>query len=295
MAEHRDAVTRAAGGRERSPHGRSAAAARTARLALLLQRARLRAALQYRTDLLLQAAMGVAYQCSGFAFVWIVLQTFPSLAGWSLAQVAFLYALRLLSHAFWLLPFNPLVIMDQMVREGEFDRYLVRPLNPLIQVITTRAMRMGAFGDLAAGTALFVVASRAARVDWSAAAVVFCVLAVLGGALIESAAQLALAALTFRWLETARVRGLVEDVFNGFGSYPLKIFGGATEWLLTFVIPLAFVAYLPASLLLGPSVQDGLRVSAWVAWLGPAIGLALFVAAYAFWSSQLRHYQSAGH
>lgn len=180
---------------------------RTVRLAVLLQQARLRAALQYRLDLVLTAIMGIAYQASGLAFVWVVLSRFGELAGWGFAEIALLCGLRVLAHALWLLPFNAIIAVDRLVREGEFDRYLVRPLNPLVQVLTTRVVRMGSFGDMVTGVVLFVLASRAARVDWSVAAVVFLVLAVVGGALIEGAVQLALGALSFRLIDTMRVRG----------------------------------------------------------------------------------------
>lgn len=262
------------------------------RLYWILQRASLRGALHYRMNLLVMVVTGAIYQGSGFAFVWVVLHRFPSLAGWSFAQVAFLYGLRLLAHALWLLPFNALLTFDWLVREGEFDRYLLRPLNPLVQLMTTRTMRMGSAGDLVAGIAIFAVAARAAGVDWSPLAIGFCVLAIAGGALIEAAVQLGLAGLTFRLLDTYNLREAVDDLFSTFGSYPLKIFGAGTEWLLTFVVPVAFAAYLPASTLLG---TGDLRVAPWLGYAGPALGLGLFVLAYRFWRGQLRYYQSAGH
>jgi ABC-2 type transport system permease protein len=278
-----------------APRPPLARARRTLRIAALLQGARVKAALQYRADLLLQTGMGVMYQGSGFAFVWIVLETFPTLGGWTFAEVALLYAVRLLAHSLWLVFFNPLVVVDQLFREGEFDRYLVRPINPLVSAMTTRALRMGAFGDLLMGIVVFVAAASAVDVDWGPATAAALALAVVGGAMIETAVQLFLASLSFRWLETFRLRGMVEDVFNTFGSYPLKIFGGGVEWFLTFVVPVAFVAYLPTGVLLGKEMSVPFLATGAVFAVVPLLGGTLLWLAYRFWRGQIAHYQGVGH
>jgi len=62
--------------------------------------------------------------------------------------------------------------------------------------------------------------------------------------------------------------------------------------VLTFVLPIAFVAYFPATVLLGRT--DALSVPAWLAALAPLVGALLFTAAYTFWRHQIRHYSSSG-
>lgn len=271
----------------------AAAVRRQARIWWALQRAAMRARLQYRLDIVIGMLMGIAYQGSGFAFIWIVLSRFHSLGGWTLEQVAFLYGLRLVSHALWLVPFGRVSIgLDQVVREGEFDRYLLRPANPLLQAMTS-GMHAAPLGDLATGIAILATAASRAGVDWSPLALAFCVLAVVGGALVECSAQLALSALTFRLLDTHPLRWFVDDLFGYFGSYPMRIFGAGTEWALTVLVPVAFVAYLPASVLLGRG--DELRVAPAVAYAAPLLGVVTFALAYRLWAGQLRAYQSSGH
>lgn len=248
--------------------------------------------MQYRLNALISVATGAVYQGSGFAFIWVVMHTFPSLAGWSLPEVAFLYGLRLTAHALWLIPLSALIGIDWMVREGEFDRFLLRPLNPLVQLMTKR-MGVGQVGDLMVGITLLVIAAQSSGVTWTLGMIGFCLLAIVGGALVEAAAFLALSSLSLRMVDTFALRVFVDDVFSRFGSYPMKIFGGATQWLLTFVLPVAFVAYVPASVILDRT--DELNVHVGVAYAAPLLGVALFACAYLFWHRQLRHYQSVGH
>jgi len=78
-----------------------------------------------------------------------------------------------------------------------------------------------------------------------------------------------------------------------FGSYPLHIFGDLARFVLTFGVPVAFIAYLPSTVLLGRTGE--LSVHPALAYGAPLVGAALFGAAYLFWRSQIPHYQSSGH
>ncbi|GFJ96330.1 hypothetical protein Prum_099720 [Phytohabitans rumicis] len=59
------------------------------------------------------------------------------------------------------------------------------------------------------------------------------------------------------------------------------------------MFPLAFVAYLPAAVLLNRTGE--LAVPAWLAWASPAVGGLLTFLAYRFWRWQSRYYTSSGH
>ncbi|MGP3955464.1 ABC transporter permease [Nonomuraea sp. 3N208] len=260
---------------------------RTLRLYVLLQRASARGAMQYRLNTVIGILSGAIWQGTGFAFIWVVMHSFPSLAGWGLAEIAFLYGLRLTAHALAMIPLMSVNDIQWVVRNGEFDRFLLRPLNPLVQLMGNR-MGIAQFGDLLVGVTLLVVAGQSAHVQWTAWLIVFCLVAIVGGALIEAAFFLALCSLSLRMVDTFALRVFVDDVFSKFGSYPMKIFGGAIEWLLTFVLPVAFVAYVPSSVILN-KLDNPWALAA------PLIGVVLIALAYLIWRRQLDHYQSVGH
>src|SRR5207237_10512254 len=70
------------------------------------------------------------------------------------------------------------------------------------------------------------------------------------------------------------------------------IFGGATQFFLTFGIPVAFIAYFPATVLLGRTGE--LAVSPVLAYLAPLAGAIVFGLAILVWKHELPQYQSAG-
>ncbi|MEV0220770.1 ABC-2 family transporter protein [Streptomyces sp. NPDC050704] len=258
----------------------------------LLLAAAWRSQLQYRANLLFMIVGGIAYQCVGLVFVWAVVERFGEIGGWSLTEISFLYGMRLTAHALWTIPFNQLNRLDEVIREAEFDRYLVRPAGLLVQ-LTTRQINPQVAGDLLAGVGLLAVSAGLVNRDWTAATVGYLVLAIVGGALVELSLQLAGAALCFKLLSTRSFRLLIDSVFNNFGGYPMNAFPLATQFALTFIVPLAFVAYFPASELLGRA--DEVLVHPWIATASPLVGLLCLSASYSFWRSQARHYGSAGH
>jgi ABC-2 type transport system permease protein len=182
---------------------------RTLRVWWLLAGAAHRGQLQYRANFLLNVLGGLSFQLSSLAVIWVVLARFGTLGGWTLPQIAFLYGMRLTAHGLWMVFCQPLSQIDYLIKEGEFDRFLTRPANVLVQVITWRATIM-AFGDLLGGVTVLLLAATRVGVDWTVPKIVFVLLAVVGGALVEGSFQLAASALAFRTLSTVFLKIYVD-------------------------------------------------------------------------------------
>jgi ABC-2 type transport system permease protein len=265
---------------------------RTAAITLELFASALRGRMQYRANFLTMVVFGLVYQLTGFVFIWVLLSRFQAVGGWTLGEVAFLYGLRLVVHGLHMVLFGGIGQARWLIRQGHFDRYLVRPVGPLLQSMSINLPANG-FGDLLGGIVLFAIAATMVDVDWSPQAFAYLVMAIVGGALLEGALQVLVAALTFRFLETGNFSFFLFSFFDGFGNYPLSIFNAPLQLLLTWGVPVAFVAYFPASVLLARTGE--LSVQPWVAYAAPLAGVAWFALAYWMWRRGLRGYKSAGH
>jgi ABC-2 type transport system permease protein len=264
----------------------------TLTLGIALWMAGLRSALQYRTDTFIVIVMALAFQVTGFAFAWVVLSRFGTLAGWTLGQIAFLYGLRLIVHAVAGVLTGPFFGLEWQVRSGEFDRYLIRPLSPLVQFMTHR-VEIGILGDVLGGIAIFLAANQVTGLAWTPAALVYLLLAIVGGALAEAATRILIGALSFRFLASQSFLFLADSVFSNFANYPLTIFGGILQFLFTFVLPLAFVAYVPASVLLDLTAE--LQVNPLLAYVAPVVGFIWIGVAVRVFNRESGNYQSTGH
>jgi ABC-2 type transport system permease protein len=261
-------------------------------IALSMWAASVRSELQYRANFLIMVLMGIVYQGTGFAFIWVVLARFQALAGWTLGEIAFLYGLRLVMHALNGALTGGLYSLEWKVRQGEFDRYLVRPVPPLLQLMSER-VHISIVGDLLGGLALFTAAAALVKVSWTPLALLYLALALLGGALVEMALRVLFSAMAFRFLSANAFMNLLDTIFSNFTNYPLSIFGSALEFLLTFGLPLAFMAYFPAVVLLGRTGE--LQVSPLFAYASPLAGVVWLLAALLVFQHEMRSYQSSGH
>jgi ABC-2 type transport system permease protein len=74
-------------------------------------------------------------------------------------------------------------------------------------------------------------------------------------------------------------------------QYPVSIYGWAVQLLLTFAIPVAFINYYPAGLLLDRPEYAQVQPLVYAA---PLVGAALFALSLYVWRRGLRLYNGAG-
>ena len=75
-------------------------------------------------------------------------------------------------------------------------------------------------------------------------------------------------------------------------NFILMIFHKAIQFLMTFVVPFAFVNYFPAQYLLRK--DDMASYPAIFMYITPLVGLLMYLLAYAFWRFSIKYYKSSG-
>lgn len=155
-----------------------------------------------------------------------------------------------------------------------------------------REFHVSAFGDLAFAVTLFAVATRQLHLDWTVPKVLFLLTAVLGGALLEGGIQMVMAATAFRTEAADILMTWTDNRIMTFAHYPVTIFPWAVRVAFMTVFPIAFIAFFPASVILGRTGES--PVTAIVAYGAPALDLAAFVLACMWWTRSVLRYQSKG-
>jgi ABC-2 type transport system permease protein len=267
------------------------AAREDVRASRILLRAAWRAAITYRVSFLSTILGGVALQGTQLLFIGVLLSKFDVIHGWRLNEVAFLFAMRLAAHAFYVVPFGALVMIDQAIQQGDVDRFLLRPAGVYLQVVTRYAPLM-ALGDTLLGFGSLAIFAAQSSVSWTPGKVAFLIAALVGGGLVEAGMQTFLAGFSFRMTSTISLRVLADDTITRFSGYPLTMFNRWGFLSLTFVFPMAFIAYLPATVLLGRT--DQLPIPAWLAGISPCGGLVVFTIGLTFFNRMTRTYNSPG-
>lgn len=256
-----------------------------------LERAAVRPQAQYRSNLFVGFIGGLTYQGIQVAFIALLLHSFGMIGGWGFQEIGLLVGMRLASHALYVVPFGALLQTSELVRNGEFDLLLLKPVNQFVQIITRRFNIM-TLGDAILGVTALVGFAILAPVDWTWWRVGYLLLAIIGGGLVEASIQVFIASVTFRATVVTSLHYLADTVVTTFGVYPLSIFGPAGLMALCFAFPLGFIAYLPAAALLNRAAELPLPDA--LVWLSPAGGWVLLPLALALFHRMSRHYQSPG-
>ncbi len=248
--------------------------------------------LEYRANFLLWLGFTFVYHGSAIAALWIMLTNFPSMNGWDFRNMAFLYALWMSAHAINSTFFSTIGDIPEWIRDGEFDRLLVRPLDELFQVIATPGQIFP--DELLLALTFLVVATAANHIAVSFAFVGLLALVIIGGALIDLGIGLLISTAAFWFVQVDALRWIVLQLEQEFTRYPLSIYSRGVRLLLAFVIPFGFMNYFPASYFL-QKADNGLGLPLAVGILTPAIGIAFVAVAYVVWRFGLLRYQGVGH
>ncbi|MFF2994907.1 ABC transporter permease [Streptomyces sp. NPDC057950] len=233
------------------------------------------------------------FAATGLDFVAILLMysQIDRLGGYSLPEVAFLYGVSAIAFGLTDLVLGSMDRLGRRVRDGTLDTLLVRPVPVLAQVAADRfALRR--LGRVTQGLLVFGYAVTALDITWTPLKVLLVPLMVLSGAAIFSAVFVAGAAFQF----VAQDASEVQNSFTYGGStllqYPPTVFAKDLVRGVTFVLPLAFVNWLPALYVLGRPYP--LDLPAWVAFAPPLVAAGCCVLAGAAWRAGLRSYRSTG-
>lgn len=259
------------------------------RIYLKLIALQLRATIEYRADFWIGILGAVLMHGSGLVFISVLFAHIPDVAGWTVWQVALLYALTMIPTGLREMLGDGVWTLRGQINRGDFDRVLVRPLSPAVQTMTALASIHGS-GNAVLGLVVFAVAASRAGIDWSVWKVLWVLLTVVCGLAIITAMSF-IANLMGFW-EPGTMSGLPFMIANmvEFGKFPLELFAWPIRFLITVVLPYGFVSYYPGLVLLDKPTD-------W-RYLGYATPLATLLIALAtawLWRQGLKRYQGVGH
>lgn len=214
----------------------------------------------------------------------LVYRSGASFPGWTLYEALLVQAVFVLAKGIAFPFFFGMVGTTlSQVREGTFDLLLLRP-RPVMFMSMLTGFDLDDFGRLVSGSVLFGYALHGIVMPSETAWVQFGLLFIASIATLF-AVSLFLSGILFRWVGSSRVFDIF-DAVSGFGMYPGTIFSKALQNVLTYILPIGLIAFVPASALLG---REG-----WGSLWALASAAVLLLLGIVYWNRMLRSYTSAG-
>ena len=253
--------------------------------------ARLRADWEYRASTAIFFISQLLITSLDLLVVLAIFGQVDQLAGWTLPEVALLYGVA--GTAFNLADVfaSQAERASRRIKEGTFDLLLVRPLGTLVQ-LSAYEFEIRRVGRIVQAVAVLFVAVGTVEVDWTVDRVGLLLLTVAAGAVIFGSIWVVTSSIAFWTVDTQEVANSFTYGGVTLSEYPLEVLGPWLRRLVTFIVPLAFVAYLPVSHVLGRTLPFGLP--SWVGYASPLVAAAAAVLARSVWAFAVRHHRSTG-
>jgi ABC-2 type transport system permease protein len=241
---------------------------------------------EYNIDFFMGIFASITGHLAAIFFLSILYQNVPEIAGWTRWEIIFLYGLAILSRAFASTLFQGVWSIGSLIGRGELDKFLVRPVWPLFQVLGS-VFGVQGIGHLLSGGTMLIISGRNLDIAWNMRSISWLIMALLLGCLILVGVLLIAESASF-WTSGQQTNlPYLAYQMGELGRYPLEAYPLPIRTLVTWVIPFAFGTYYPTAAILQ-------KPSAHLAFLSAPIAIAILILATAIWRIGLSSYTGTG-
>lgn len=241
--------------------------------------------LEFRSEVISWSIQSIIWALLALAITDLIFGQVDSIAGWTRNEAM---ALSLTGSMFisflWWNVFPSMLRLVETIRTGDFDFYLLRPVNSRFLISISR------FGfDNYPRVLVTVILLIGLIVKQSMPVSFLSIISFIGlfllGSVIFYCLFLIIATLSF-WLTQMEELAHLFDTILTMGRYPTDIFQSWLKIIFFYLIPMVFVATFPVRALFG---RGGIELVL----QGFALAVIFFVASQWFWNFALRRYSSA--
>lgn len=258
-------------------------------LYFLLQSANLRSRYVYKFNFYMGIFSVLLVGTSNYLLIWIITRQVPLIHGWNYNELVFMYSIFQLTHGIFIVLFNQIRRIENFVREGGFDKLFVRPLNPMFQ-FATLGFEIAGIGNIFSGI-IGLIYAIANEFPHNFLNYCFLILTIICGTLIQAAIYTIVGTVSFWTLQSSGLRHIITPFMLQFNQFPISLYSHFIQIILTFVIPVSFISFVPTSLIY--SKGDFMFNSVFLS-MSPVVAIILLIISYAFWKKGLNAYKGAG-
>ncbi len=262
---------------------------RTAKLIGLFIRVSVQNFAAYRFDLAARFMLSLMQLGGELFVVWTIFSNTQSLRGWQWQHMLVLVGVyRMVAGGIRIsiVPNMRKVLED--IREGTLDFVLLKPVNSQL-LVSIREFVPWRISDPILGGTMAVIGCVKLSGHVPAAQAVLFVLMLAAGFVIVYSTWLMIATLCFWFVRIQNIEMVFWNVFEA-GRFPIVIYRPWVQWVLTFVVPLAFITTFPAGTLLN---DPNTGVPAMAPLYAFAVAIGMLIVSNRFWSYGLKHYSGA--
>jgi len=246
--------------------------------------------IEYRSSFFIGILGLIAVNGVSLLLIWTILTQFHRLGDWSFWEIVFNYSMFLACLGFHKIFFRNLSSLSNYIEDGTFDRYLIRPYSPCLQVIGEE-FSFTDISDFIMGMVLLVLSFRNLNLSWGFTEYVTFILTFANGVYVFTIILLIINSLAFWLIKATPFLYGTAEIQETVQHYPVNIFGAYFKWFVTLILPYAMTNYYPSLLLLKKTDATGSIICIVVMIV---VSLFLSIIARFLWVKGINHYQSTG-
>ena len=241
--------------------------------------------MEFRGSFWMGIAANITWVSAYIVLMKIIYANTQSVGGWNQGEAMMLLGTFVMANGLITLFFGRnLTELPTQVRLGTFDFTLVKPVNSQF-FVSMRYLNFSELGTVLAAIGMVLYGARMNHTTITPGAVAGYLATILCGLVIYYSVYLILMSTTFWFVRVENLWTLGETVFQA-ARFPINIFGRTATRLFTFVLPLIFIAHVPAQALLSSA-------NPWMYAIGAGMAVFFAVVGAAFWRFATRFYSSA--
>jgi len=240
----------------------------------------------YKTNFIIKSLALMLADFVGPLIIILIYSSSSGIPGWSFEEFILFHGTFIfvtgLSHAFLII--LPLQVIEN-VREGTFDKILVKPFNPLLY-LTFSSIDLEGFAEVFAGLVLIIWAFVKLNIIVFSLNTLLYLFMILTAFVLLYSLMVLISSFAFLFVKSFGLFDLLFKLLD-VGRYPMSIYGFEMRFIFTFILPIAVVSFYPASALLGT-----LNLVSLIEILIPIIIFLVF--SILMWNIAIKKYTSAG-
>ena len=218
--------------------------------------------------------------------IYFLFEEFGSIGTWTFYEVAFLFGMVFWNFSLAEMFLRGLDHFDKIIKNGEFDRILIRPQNLLLQATCTE-FDFSKIGRAIQCIAIIIIAIANISISWNLYKILVFILMNIGCFIIFLGIFILKASFCFWTIDGLEFMNILAEGGKKVAQYPIDIYAKWFRMFFTFIVPFGLVNYYPVLYLFG-------KVDNWYYGLFPLFTIVFLIPCLLIWRMGVKHYESTG-
>lgn len=261
------------------------------KLYLEMIKVEIKTSLQYKFSLITELIGTLVGYVGNIVIYYIMFKSFKNLNGWGFHEMMFVYTFAGVAINLATVFFGHFINTDRDIISGNFDSYLIRPMDTFKYYLISKFNIVQAI-SLVFSIVLFIYFVCRNSIQWSFFEVQFLIVCIIGATLINAGTLVLVGAAAFWTKKSAELYDSILWPAQYLSYLPIDIFPWILKSIFTYVLPLAFVSFYPATVFL--DLNASYEKYKMYGYLTVFVGIIFYLLCVKLWKFGVKKYESVG-